>query len=44
VLGTPTFFKEAFSRERVKEVVIATASDGMQRGIGVMVETMGQAR
>lgn len=43
VLGTRTLFKEAFSRERVKEVVNATASDGVQRGSGEVVETMGRA-
>ena len=41
VLGTRalTLFKEAFSRDRVKEVVITTASDGVQRGSGEVVET-----
>ena len=42
VLGTRTLtlFKEAFSRERVKEIVITTASDGVQRGSsGEVVET-----
>lgn len=43
VLGTRTLLKEAFSRERVKEVVNATASDGVQCGSGEVVETTGQA-
>ena len=43
MLGTRTLFKEAFSRERVKEVVNTTASDRAQRGSCKMGETMGQA-
>jgi hypothetical protein len=44
VLGTRTFFKEAFSRERVKEIVIATAINEVQRGGREGEETMGRAR
>jgi hypothetical protein len=43
VLGTRTRFKEAFSHERVKEVINATASDGAQRDSCKVGETMGEA-
>jgi len=43
VLGTRTRFKEASSREGVKEVINATASDGAQRDSWKVGETMGGA-
>jgi hypothetical protein len=43
VLEKQALFKEAFSREGVKEVINATASDGAQRGSSNVGETMGEA-
>ena len=43
VLGKRALFKEAFSREGVRKVMDATASDGAQRGKCKVGETMGEA-